>query len=473
MNGGSDEPTFSVGELNLAISEAMVEAFPRQVWVRGEIQQYHASRNQHVYFELVEKDGNRDRVRAALRVALFRNDRPAVNRALKEVPGVKLTDGVEVRIRGRVDFYPPTGRLQLVMNGIDPVFTVGRLAADRERVLKLMAAEGLLRRNADHDPGPVPLRVGLVTSGGSAAYHDFLQELTASGYAFRVAHVDVRVQGGGASRRIAYALRRLGQLDLDVVVVVRGGGARSDLAPFDSEVVARAIAELPHAVFTGIGHEVDRTVADEVAHTCCKTPTAAAGLLVGRVDEFCARLSRLSHRISVRARSGCAMAARDLDRVTTRIARGAPAAVRRESTRVDGRARRAAELGRRATRDAARTLDTRARRTAELGRRATRDAARLLAAHERVLVAGATRGTRAADARLTLAGARLRALDPQRVLERGYTIARDADGRVLTRVDGLAPGSTLSVEFADGTATTRVDRVEPTPDPHQERGSSP
>ena len=343
-----DEPTFSVGELNLAISEALVDTFPRQVWVRGEIQQFHASRNQHVYFELVEKDGNRDRVRAALRVALFRNDRPAVTRALKEVPGVKLTDGVEVRIHGRVDFYPPTGRLQLVMNGIDPVFTVGRLAADRERVLRVLAAEDLLRRNATHELGPVPLRVGLVTSGGSAAYHDFLEELSASGYAFRVAHADVRVQGGAASRRIAYALRRLGQLDLDVVVVVRGGGARSDLAPFDSEIVARAIAELPHPVLTGIGHEVDRTVADEVAHSCCKTPTAAAGLLIGRVDEFCARLSRLSHRISVRARSGCTMAARDLDRVACRIAVGAPAGLQRESERIDDRARRAAELGRRA-----------------------------------------------------------------------------------------------------------------------------
>ena len=106
-----------------------------------------------------------------------------MTRALKEVPGVKLTDGVEVRIRGRVDFYPPTGRLQLVMNGIDPVFTVGRLAADRERVLRMLAAEGLLRRNAERELGPVPLRVGLVTSGGSAAYHDFLQELAASGYA--------------------------------------------------------------------------------------------------------------------------------------------------------------------------------------------------------------------------------------------------------------------------------------------------
>jgi exodeoxyribonuclease VII large subunit len=442
-----DEPTFSVGELNQAITEALVDAFPRQVWVRGEIQQFHASRNQHVYFELVEKDGNRDRVRAALRVALFRNDRPAVNRALEEVPGVKLTDGVEVRIRGRVDFYPPTGRLQLVMNGIDPVFTVGRLAADRERVLRVLAAEGVLRRNAELEIGPVPLRVGLVTSGGSAAYHDFLQELVASGYAFRVAHADVRVQGGAASRRIAYALRRLGQLDLDAIVVVRGGGARSDLAPFDSELVARVITELPVPVLTGIGHEVDRTVADEVAHSCCKTPTAAAGLLVSRVDEFCARLSRISHRVSLRARSNCALAARELDAAARRIALGAPAALARESD----------------------TIDDRARRAAELGRRATRDAARAVAAHQRTLTLTSGRVTRAADSRLTAAAGRLRALDPRRVLERGYTITRAADGKVLTRAGSVAAGDTLAVEFSDGTATTRVERVEHTDDGSEDR----
>ena len=150
MDAVSDEPTFSVGELNLAISEAMVEAFPRQVWVRGEIQQYHASRNQHVYFELVEKDGNRDRIRAALRVALFRNDRPAVNRALKEVPGVKLTDGVEVRIRGRVDFYPPTGRLR--RQTAFPPGPPSLRGADRGPLTGRRSASRLLRRSALLDP---------------------------------------------------------------------------------------------------------------------------------------------------------------------------------------------------------------------------------------------------------------------------------------------------------------------------------
>ena len=358
---------------------------------------------------------------------------------------------MEVRIRGRVDFYPPTGRLQLVMNGIDPVFTVGRLAADRERVLRVLAADGLLRRQRG-------ARAGAGTAAGRAGHERGERRLPrlprgADRERLRVPGRPRRRPGPGRgrARRIAYALRRLGQLDLDVVVVVRGGGARSDLAPFDSEIVARAIAELPHPVFTGIGHEVDRTVADEVAHSCCKTPTAAAGLLIGRVDEFCARLSRLSHRISVRARSGCTMAARDLDRVARRIATGAPAGLQHESERVDDRARRAAELG----------------------RRATRDAARALASHQRALAATAGRATRAADARLAVAGARLRGLDPQRVLERGYTITRDADGRVLTRLAAVAPGSDLTVEFADGTAVTRVDRVEPAPDPQHERGAAP
>ncbi|HEV2310388.1 MAG TPA: exodeoxyribonuclease VII large subunit, partial [Acidimicrobiia bacterium] len=152
------EPTLSVAELNTAIQGALVEAFPTLLWVRGEIQQLHVSRNQHTYFELVEKHERGDQVRAAIRVALFRDDRAPVNRELREA-GLRLADGVEVRIRARVDYYPPTGRLQLLMSGIDPTFTVGRLAADRDRLLRVLAAEGRLGRNAQCPLPLVPLRV--------------------------------------------------------------------------------------------------------------------------------------------------------------------------------------------------------------------------------------------------------------------------------------------------------------------------
>ena len=146
--GFDDEPTLSVGQLGALIGDALRRTVPANVWVRGEVSQLRTSANGHAYLNLVEKDTRRDAVKAVVSVALFRNDRVAVNRALEEA-GVRLADGVEVRIRGRVDFYPPQGRLQLIMNGIDPVFTVGQMAADRARVLHRLAEEGLLRVNGD------------------------------------------------------------------------------------------------------------------------------------------------------------------------------------------------------------------------------------------------------------------------------------------------------------------------------------
>jgi exodeoxyribonuclease VII large subunit len=428
------EPTLGVAELNEAISAAVGAAFPRSVWVRGEVQALHVSRNQHCYFELVEPHDRRDQVRAAIRVALFRDDRPAVNRALREA-GLQLADGVEVRIRARVDFWPPAGRLQLVMAGVDPSFTVGRLAADRERLLRRLAAEGVLRRNASRPLPAVPLRVGLVASGGSAAYRDFLEELEGSGYAFAVAHGDVRVQGAAASRRIVWALRRLADLPLDVVVVVRGGGARSDLAPFDTELVARAITEMPVPVLTGIGHETDRTVADEVAHTATKTPTAAAALLVEAVDAYVARLAWVAHRVSARARGVGALARRELDAVAGRLRRAVPAGLDRER----------------------RTVDAQRRRVLELGRRGTRSAARARARRQDAAVASARRGLRAAATRVDGADARLRALDPRRVLERGYTITRDERGAVVRAAADVGPGSVLTTETGAGRVRSRVE----------------
>jgi exodeoxyribonuclease VII large subunit len=431
--GDAADRTFSVGQLNQAITHALGDAFPSSVWVRGEIQQLSTSRNGHTYFELVEKDGARDRVRAVLRVALFRGDRPGVNRALQET-GLRLGDGVEVRIQGRVDYWPPAGRLQLVMHAIDPVFTVGRLAADRERLLRALAAEGILGRNGTLEMAPVPLRVGLVASRNSAAFRDFLHGLEATPYAFRVAHGDVRVQGGGASRRVAFALRRLAELDLDVVVVIRGGGARSDLAAFDSEIVARAITEMPVPVVTGIGHEVDRTVADDVAHTCAKTPTAAAAELVARVDAYCDRLAHLSHRVSLRARSCCVLETRALADVARRVERGAPVALERERHRL--------------ARAHAQVLDA--------GRRGTGVARTALATRERSAVAAGRRALRDRTVALDGAAARLRALDPRRVLERGYSITRGRTGALVRTPDQVEAGDLLVTETAGGALRSTV-----------------
>ena len=162
-----DDNTFSVTQLNTTIRNALRAAIPTSVWVRGEVQGLRKSRPGHLYFQLVEKDARRDRVQSAMDVALFRNHLMTVNAELRKVPGVELANDVEVRIRASVDVYPATGRLQLIMTGIDPVFTAGKLAADRDRVLRLLQAEGLLAANGTRQLAPVPLRVGLITSAGA------------------------------------------------------------------------------------------------------------------------------------------------------------------------------------------------------------------------------------------------------------------------------------------------------------------
>lgn len=429
------EPTLTVLELVTALRDAARRAVPGEVWVRGEVQNLRRSQNGHVYFALVERSGRGDQPRARIDVTLFRDDRRAVTHALAAVPGAELADDVEVRIRGRVELYAPQGRLQVVMTGIDPVFTVGEIAVARERVLRELAADGLLAVNGALAMPIVPLRVGLVTSAGSAAYHDFVQELQASGLRFAVDVVDVRVQGAAASRRIVYGLRQLAGRDVDVVVVARGGGSRADLAPFDTDLVARAIASMPMPVVVGVGHEVDRSVADEVAHTSCKTPTACAQLLVERVRTFVHRLDAASHRVAHRARAHTALATRALDDVARRIRRGVPTALAREGTLVERHQGRLEELARLRTRDAQRHVDECARRVGELARARVRETTLTL------------------DSR----AATVRALDPRRVLERGYSVTRDEHGRAVRRVADVAPGALLFTEVTDGVVVSTVD----------------
>jgi exodeoxyribonuclease VII large subunit len=211
-------------------------------------------------------------------------------------------------------------------------------------------------------------------------------------------------------------LRRLMALDLDVVVVARGGGSRADLAAFDSEVVARAIAAMPVPVLTGIGHEVDRSVADEVAHTVAKTPTAAAAMLVDRVAEFDHALQAVTHRVVVRAETACDRARHRVDRLR--------------------------------------------HRTVARGRAGARDAHRALAARQQSIFAAARRGTRDALRRLDADDVRLRALDPRRVLERGYSITRDANGALVKSAAAVRPDAILVTEVANGAITSRVERTE-------------
>ena len=263
---------------------------------------------------------------------------------------LRLADGLNVRIFGHLDFFAPSGSLGLKMSGLDPRFTLGDLAMQRDEVVRRLVAAGLYDANRGRPLAAAPLRVGVVTSTSGAAWADFVHELERSGLGFQVRVIDARVQGDQAVDMVTRAIRTLGrQRDLDVVAVIRGGGARSELATFDHEAIATAIATCPLPVLTGLGHEIDRSVADEVAHASLKTPTACAAALVERVLAF-------RQRSELAWGGVCRVAERHVDRSSdrlTEVAHGVRHRVigrRRAQRRAAGPARRAGGRGERAGR---------------------------------------------------------------------------------------------------------------------------
>ncbi|MGZ4693918.1 MAG: exodeoxyribonuclease VII large subunit, partial [Acidimicrobiales bacterium] len=391
-----DEPTFRVSELTDAVQLALDVCFPDEVWVQGEISSLKRSAAGHVYFQLIEPGEAGAPPLAQIAVTLFAKARAEVNATLRGGGGIRMTDGVEIRIRGRLGLYGPQGRLQLRMSAIDPEYTLGRLAGDREQLLQALQAEGLLARNGQLRVAPRPVVVGLATSAGSAAEADFLHELAVSGLAWEVVAVDCRVQGADAERSIVAGLWALAAHPVEVIALVRGGGARTDLATFDGGLVAREIAATAVPVLTGIGHEIDSSVADQVAHTACKTPTACAAHLVARARGFHDRADQIWAEIAEQARQ-----------------------------RLDVESR---------------LLATQGGATARVALAAVVGADQVVTQAGRRLALSADRATEHAALRLASVDARVGALDPRRALERGWSITRRDDGTLVRSSAELTPG---------------------------------
>ncbi len=205
-------------------------------------------------------------------------------------PDLQLADKLEACFEVRVDYYAKFGKLSLKIVGVDKTFSLGKLEARRRETLAFLQKEGLLEANKAVPLPDLPLRVGLVTSPGSAAERDFLTGLEHSRWDFRVTAEGAKMQGERVQAEVIAAIGRLLAAGVDVIVITRGGGSRADLSWFDQRDLAVTIARCPVPVITAIGHEIDRSIADEVAHHACKTPTAAAEFLVDRVDAQAARV---------------------------------------------------------------------------------------------------------------------------------------------------------------------------------------
>lgn len=447
------ESTYSVSQLCGEVRDFLAEAFP-SVWVVGEAQRVRPSNRGHLYFELVEK-GEHDEIVGKLDAVIWKTDYLRIQRLLA-ASQQRLSDGIQIRCRASLDFYGPGGRLQLCIREVDPAFTLGLLERRRQETLAALTAAGLMELNRGLPLPDLPLTLALVTSEGSAAFHDFFSGLAESGYGFRVFFIHAAMQGRDAEREVVSALAALKGLPIDCAVLIRGGGSRTDLAAFDSRAIAEAVARAPFPVLTGLGHEIDRAIADMVAHTAFKTPTKVAEFLVeqmARAEQEMEALRRTLLREALEplraGREALGRAERGVSLARLRLAAA--------GSRIEEHARAFSRVGRSALREAARRQDSLRGRLAELVPRRLAAAGReRLRLGERI--AGAGRG-RLREISATLQGMErlCQQLAPERTLERGFTLTRDAAGRTVRHPGQVRPGDLVTTRTAGGDFPSRVE----------------
>ena len=297
-NLGKDALT--VSELNGLIKDVINMGFPMPIWVCGEIQGYDRNRTKnHIFFELVEKDKQSKDIVARIGLVIFAGRRSYIDDILKKSEnGFSLKDDIEVKFACRIDFYAPHGAVRLIVESIDPAYTLGKIAQEKQRLIALLKEKGTLDKNKQLELTPVPLHVGLITSDDSAAYNDFLSELKKSGFGFTIYLRNTIMQGSKTERDVCKAIDVLCRNELlDVIVITRGGGSIAELSCFDSQMIAEKIASCRLPVLTGIGHEINLTITDLAAHTYAKTPTAIAQFLVVSVEQFLNRMDELLGQI--------------------------------------------------------------------------------------------------------------------------------------------------------------------------------
>ena len=433
-NGATGDLTpadhWTVGRLNREVKAALERAFPTPVWLVGEISGFNRNAHKrHVGFTLVERDGGEAQA-YQVNAILFEETRRELEKKLAAAGSpFAIEDEVQVRVLVRVDLYNAWGSYRVVVEDLDVLFTLGEAARRREEIVRRLGAAGLLEKNSALPFPELPLRVGLITSLNSDAYHDVLRTLGESGFAFQVTAHGARVQGRSTEPSVLNALDwfRMRQGYFDVVLICRGGGSRTDLAWFDSEALGRAVAQFGLPVVVGIGHEQDVSVLDHVARRA-KTPTAAAALLVDRVA---AALDRIE--VAGRAVMDGALSILEDARVARieAIARLVSASEHQiEKSRV-ALLSGARQLGQAARRDLA----------VERGR---------IGAAATALLPRAGRLAGIERERLDARARRLHLVDPRRVVERGYAILRGSDGRVVDDAKVVRPGAKVIAELRAG-----------------------
>lgn len=425
-------------------------------WVAAELSDVRVSGG-HCYMELIEKNAAGQTV-AKMRATVWASTLYGLRRKFWEATGRDISTGMKVLLRGSVSHHSLYG-LAFNVTDIDPSYTLGDMERLRREILERLQREGVINNNKSQWMSPAPQRIAVVSAEGAAGYGDFMNQLlgNADGFVFYPCLFPAILQGDRTSASVREALRRIEEtIDLwDCVVIIRGGGATTDLNGFDDYELARCVATFPLPVIVGIGHERDRTVLDEIAHTRMKTPTAVAGFLVDTLRSFSDRVSGMVDWIARYSTERIAGESRRLANCEAMIPALAKARLQSAQALLEREiARLPAVVETRLTRAHAAIDNIATLLRAYSGQRCERASGRLdeLSRLLRISAEGVMAKERT---RLETLESLATVLSPQNTLRRGYSITR-VEGKAVTDASALKPGTRLETQLLDGTVESEV-----------------
>jgi len=416
------DDSYSLSELNRRVKDVLRDHLPETYWLRAETSDVRRNQNGHCYLEFVEKDADKQHIVARARGMIWSNVFQMLSAYFEAETGQSFTSGLNVLVRVSVDFHELYG-FSLTVVDIEPSFTLGEIARNRQQVLRQLQEEGVLTLNRELELPELTLRIAVISSPTAAGYGDFCDQLArnSGGFAFQTRLFPAIMQGERSESSIIAALEKVyGYSHLfDAVAIIRGGGATSDLNCFDSYALAVNVAQFPLPVVSGIGHERDVTVLDHVAHTRAKTPTAVAEFFIGHITQTATELADLGERLIGQARSLLQEEVSQLRLLTREAVHLSSLLLQKETALVQ-------------------KISDRMRH--QLNQRMQEQRHQVESTEQYI-----------------------RMVSPVNVLKRGYTLTT-RQGRIISSLKSLSPDDVIETHFRDGVATSVVRNVRPAPE---------
>ena len=408
------ERHFSLQQLNLLVRDAINSCLSGVYWLETEIAQINENRG-HCYLEFIQKEQGYNTPVARAQAKCWRNTWGSIKPYFEHTTGQTLKAGMKVLVLVHPDFHEAFG-FSWIVDDIDPRFTLGDMARRRLEIIKILKEEGVFDLNREL---PLPLftqRIAVISSSTAAGYGDFSRQLSDNTYGFRFTTTlfEATMQGEGVENSIIAALNAI-NADIesyDCVVIIRGGGATSDMSGFDSLALAENVANFPIPIITGIGHDRDECILDMVSHTRVKTPTAAAAFLIERLATVSDRIDSAAERIASYVQQRMTAEKNRLTRASERI----PILFSLVKTKQDSKLERLNQ-------------------------------AMLHSIRLKLDKQGMA---------LDMLSQRVSSLDPALLLKRGYSITTLADGHALRSPSQVKPGDVITTRLASGSVTSII-----------------